>query len=145
MFSKRKNYKSPAISNPALRSLSILSASAAIRGEIVIEDDLRIDGKVDGDIRSNGKVIIGPEGYVKGKITGKSVEVIGKIIGDVIVSDIVILRTTSYYEGQITAHNIEIEAGASFFGNCRMDSEEKKEVFQNEDIVLDESEIISLS
>lgn len=131
MFSKSKMDKGSTISNPALRSLSIMSASATIKGEIDIEDDLRIDGNVDGNIHSGGKVVIGPEGCVKGKIMGKSVEVIGKIFGDVTVSEIVILRTSSYYEGQIIARNIEIEAGASFFGNCRMENEDRKAITAN--------------
>lgn len=128
MFNKTRSDKSPAISNPVSQSFSVLSISAAVKGEISIEDDLRIDGILEGDIYSKGKVVIGSEGCVKGKITGKSVEVIGKILGDVTVSDIVILRASCYYEGQITARNIEIEAGASFFGNCRMENEEKKEI-----------------
>ena len=126
MFSKSKIEKNSVIHNPALRSLSVLSGSATVKGEINIDDDLRIDGNVDGDINSGGKVVIGPEGCVKGRITGKSVEVTGKIWGDVTVSDIVILRASCYYEGQITARNIEIEAGASFYGNCRMEGETPK-------------------
>ncbi|MFT4223058.1 bactofilin family protein [Dysgonomonas sp.] len=126
MFGKRKIDKKSPINNPALRSLSVLSGSAAVKGEISIDDDLRIDGNVDGDINSGGKVVIGPDGCVKGKITGKSIEVIGKISGDITVSDIVILRASSYYEGQITARNIEIEAGASFYGNCRMEGDDFK-------------------
>lgn len=128
MFNKTRSDKSPAISNPVSQSFSVLSISAAVKGEISIEDDLRIDGILEGDIYSKGKVVIGSEGCVKGKITGKSVEVIGKILGDVTVSDIVILRASCYYEGQITARNIEIESGACFFGNCRMENEEKRAV-----------------
>lgn len=141
MFSKNKIDKGSTISNPALRSLSILSGSAAVKGEIVIEDDLRIDGNVDGDIHSGGKVVVGPEGCVKGKIMGKSVEVIGKIYGDVIVTDIVTLRSSCFYEGQITARNIEIEAGASFFGNCKMEKE--KETSGNGKAVLTNGESVS--
>ncbi|GAB6121975.1 bactofilin family protein [Dysgonomonas termitidis] len=124
MFNKYRINKGSNGQNPDSRSLSILSGSAELKGEIKIEDDFRIDGNVHGDIYSGGKVVIGIEGCVKGKIVGKSVEVIGKILGDVIVSDVVVLRASCYYEGQITARNIEIEAGASFFGNCRMEEDE---------------------
>lgn len=140
MFNKNRSDKSPVVSNPVLQSFSVLSVSAAVKGEINIGDDLRIDGNVDGDINSGGKVVIGSEGCVKGKITGKSVEVIGKILGDVTVSDIVILRATCYYEGQITARNIEIEAGASFFGNCTMYNEEKREVVGNGKVTSSKNE-----
>ncbi|MBK5719726.1 polymer-forming cytoskeletal protein [Dysgonomonas sp. Marseille-P4677] len=138
---KSRSHKNSVIPNPALRSLSILSVSAVVKGEITIEDDLRIDGNVDGDIHSGGKVVIGPEGCVKGKITGKSVEVIGKVLGDVTVSDIVILKASSYYEGQIIARNIEIEAGASFYGNCRMEGDDKKELSEKVRVIPGRSEI----
>lgn len=144
MFGKSRIDKNSA-NNSALRSLSVLSCSAAVRGEINIDDDLRIDGNVDGDINSGGKVVIGPEGCVKGKITGKSIEVIGKILGDVTVSDIVILRASSYYEGQITARNIEIEAGASFYGNCKMEGEEFKKVIENNKAILNDSTSIQIT
>ncbi|MFV0537049.1 MAG: polymer-forming cytoskeletal protein [Dysgonomonas sp.] len=143
MFGKSKIDKN-SVSNPALRSLSVLSGSAAFKGEISIADDLRIDGNVDGDINSGGKVVIGPDGCVKGKITGKSIEVIGKILGDVTVSDIVILRASSYYEGQITARNIEIEAGASFYGNCKMEGEDFKKIIGDKNTISKNSTSIQI-
>lgn len=127
MFSKSKTGRESVSATPGSRTISIVSGSAVIKGEISIEDDLRIDGNVDGDIHSEGKVVIGPEGTVKGKITGKAVEVNGKIFGDVTVSDIVVLRASCYYEGHIIARNIEIEPGAKFFGNCQMERDGKKE------------------
>lgn len=130
MFSKSKTGKELVSTTPGSRTISIVSGSAVIKGEICIEDDLRIDGNVDGDIHSEGKVVIGPEGKVKGKITGKAVEVHGKIFGDVAVSDIVILRASCYYEGHIIARNIEIEPGAKFFGNCQMEREGNKDTLE---------------
>jgi len=134
MFSKKKESGNP-ISEPTVKSLSILSSSITVTGKICIEDDLRVDGCVNGDIESKGKVVIGPEGCVKGNIKSKSVYVKGKIYGDVIVSEIITLKASSYYKGQITAKNIEIEAGASFYGNCKMEKEEKE---KKKEIVYDE-------
>ena len=144
MFGKSRIDKNSA-NSPALRSLSVLSCSAEVKGEINIDDDLRIDGNVDGNINSGGKVVIGPDGCVKGKITGKSIEVVGKILGDVTVSDIVILRASSYYEGQITARNIEIEAGASFYGNCKMEGEDFKEAQGNKNIIPNNNTSIQIA
>lgn len=127
MFTKRKSHTNAIVAGLGSRTFSILSVSASLKGEINITEDLRIDGNVYGDICGEGKVIIGPEGCVKGNIKSKSVELTGKIYGDIIVSDTVILRASSYYEGTITTRNIEIEAGASFFGNCRMEDGEPKE------------------
>lgn len=129
MFSKSKT-KGISGSGYTSKSLSILSSSAVISGGIRLDDDLRIDGNIEGDIDSSGKVVIGPEGCVKGNIRSKSVELLGKMYGDVNVSEIVVLRTSSYYEGQIVARNIEIEAGASFFGHCKMEEETKEFLYE---------------
>ncbi len=102
------------------RSHSVLSQSVKFSGEITAKDDLRIDGSIEGNIFCEGKVIIGTEGSVTGNIKSSSIELMGKIVGDVVVTEIVRLKSTSYFKGEIVAENIEIEAGASFFGNCRM-------------------------
>lgn len=128
MFSKNNKEAGGGITVPAVGSPSILSSSATVTGKISIDEDLRIDGTVEGDIQSKGKVVIGPEGFVKGNIKSGSVELTGKMSGDITVSDIVILRTSCYYEGQIITRNIEVEAGARFCGNCKMEEDVKKEV-----------------
>ena len=55
----------------------------------------------------------------------------GKITGDVVVSEIVRLKSTSFFKGEITAENLEIEAGASFYGNCKMSDKRNQ---QNEPV-----------
>lgn len=115
---KKKEYSPLTISD----SLSILSNAATIRGEINIDDDLRIDGNVSGNINSQGRVIVGLGGCVTGTIRSKSVELVGKIYGDIIVSEIAILRASSFCNGDLIAANLEIEAGASFCGNCKMEN-----------------------
>lgn len=136
MFNNTNIDKKTDLLNPANRSLSVLSGSSVVKGEINIENDMRIDGNVDGNIYSGGKVVIGLAGCVKGQITSKSVEVIGKIWGNVTVSDSVIFRASSYYEGDVITRNIEIEAGARFFGNCKMEDNEGKKDFPENNIII---------
>ncbi len=120
MFGK-KNNTSNIMSPVSLdRAHSVLSQAVTLTGEINSKDDLRIDGNVEGNISCDGKVIIGPEGYVNGNIKSSSIELMGKITGDVVVYDIVRLKSSSYFKGEITAVNLEIEAGANFYGNCKM-------------------------
>lgn len=127
MFNKNKTDRNSTLQNSNTQIFSVISNSAVFKGDICTENDLRIDGRVEGNINSKGKVIIGTEGYIKGKIMSTSVEIYGKFLGDVIVSDTVILKTSSYYKGQITTHNMKIETGASFFGSCKMPNDEKIE------------------
>lgn len=109
------------------RTHSILSQAVTFVGHINTKDDLRIDGNVEGNISSEGKVVIGPNGCVTGNIESQSIELMGKIKGDIIVHDIIRLKSSSHYSGDITTLNIEIEPGALFFGNCKMRETDKKE------------------
>lgn len=122
MFSNKKKEKV----EPILldRAHSVLSQAVTFVGHINTKDDLRIDGNVEGNISSEGKVVIGPSGCVTGNIESKNIELMGKIKGDIVVHDTIRLTSTSHYSGDITTLNIEIEPGARFFGNCKM--QEKK-------------------
>lgn len=102
------------------RTYSVLSQGLTLSGEINTKDDLRIDGTVDGNIHCEGKVIVGPTGCVTGNIESESIELMGRVNGNIVVHDIIMLKSSSYYDGDITAVSIDIEAGANFFGNCRM-------------------------
>lgn len=136
MFNSKKgntSNESPSITLD--RTHSILSKSATFIGEINSTDDLRIDGVIDGNISCEGKIIIGPEGTVNGNIKSSSIELMGKINGDVIVNNIVRLKAGSYFKGEITAVNIEIEAGANFFGNCKMADKDLSQTFSPTDVV----------
>lgn len=125
MFAKNKA-KDNSILESQIKTLSVLSSSVVITGKIDVEEDIRIDGCVKGNISCNGKIVVGPSGHIIGNIKSRTIILTGKIVGDINVSEIVVLKASSYYEGHITARNIEIEAGASFFGNCKMEEQEKE-------------------
>lgn len=136
MFSKRSNnVDTMSSSAPSERTHSVLSHAVTITGQINTKDDLRIDGCVEGNITCEGKVIIGPKGKVKGNIESQSIELMGQITGDIIVYDIVRLKSTSYFKGEITAVNIEIEAGANFYGNCKMSDKQRNELMPEEEVL----------
>lgn len=123
---KNKKSKDSTIpKNLPLKTFTIVSYSTTVKGLIDIEDDIRVDGSVEGDIHCKGKIVIGAEGHIVGNIKSKSIEICGKLYGDIIASDSVILRASSYYKGVMATGSVEIEAGAQFFGSCRMEENEK--------------------
>lgn len=138
MFSKKNNNSSVIISSVSKdKNPSLLSQSTTFIGEIRSKDDLRIDGCVEGNINCDGKVIIGPDGFVTGNIRSQSIELMGKINGDIIVYDIVRLKAASYFKGEITAVNLEVEAGANFFGTCKMSDEKTEPTLIPEMLAID--------
>ena len=100
-----------------------LAAGTTIKGNIITETDFRLDGKVEGDISCNGKIVIGPKGSVTGNIVSENAEILGEVDGSVKVSAKLILKSTAIIKGDIS---LEIEPNARFNGACSMCSEKKK-------------------
>ena len=96
-----------------------LAAGTTIKGNIITETDFRLDGKVEGDISCNGKIVIGPKGSVTGNIVSENA-------GSVKVSAKLILKSTAIIKGDIYTQSLEIEPNARFNGACSMCSEKKK-------------------
>ena len=55
-----------------------LAAGTTVKGDIVTETDFRLDGKIEGNVSCNGKIVIGPKGNVTGNIVSANAEILGK-------------------------------------------------------------------
>ena len=105
---------------------SRIENSTTIKGDIISEGDFRIDGTLEGSIKTNGKIVIGKEGIVKGGISCNKADVEGKIKGDLFVSETLNLRSTSNVEGEVIIGKLVVESGATFNASCSMNKEGKK-------------------
>lgn len=103
---------------------NVLSAGTILTGNLVTEDDIRIDGIIEGNIVSRGKIIIGGNGSVIGDIECINLDLMGKITGNVQCDEVVILRSSANMMGDVKTRTIEIEPGARFSGSCKMGKEE---------------------
>ncbi|MDL2255857.1 polymer-forming cytoskeletal protein [Parabacteroides sp. OttesenSCG-928-G06] len=101
---------------------NIISAGTTIIGNIITESDFRLDGKVEGEIACNGKLVIGQRAHVKGKITASYTEVLGEIVGQIYAENLII-KSTAVIQGDIVARSLEIEHDAQFNGTCKMTKE----------------------
>ena len=91
-----------------------------IIGDIFSESNLRIDGEVQGNISTKGKVVIGENGLVNGNLTCQEAEVEGKIDGNLSIEGLLILRETAKITGDIQTARLHMEEGALFLGSCAM-------------------------
>lgn len=99
---------------------SRLSNDLCVIGEVYSDKDIRVDGRIRGNVRCQNKVVIGPDGHVEGDVESSIVDVMGKISGNIEVKEIVILRSTSLVEGDINAVCLQVEQGAQLLGRCKM-------------------------
>jgi cytoskeletal protein CcmA (bactofilin family) len=93
-----------------------------ITGEIQSESDFRIDGVLEGSISTSGKVVIGKEGKINGKVICKNADFEGVFSGNLEVKEILTLKSSSKTEGDVIISKLIVDAGAFFNATCSMKS-----------------------
>jgi cytoskeletal protein CcmA (bactofilin family) len=107
---------------PNARGLSCLGASLEIKGKISGEEDLQIDGKVEGAIALQGqRLTVGRTGQLNSEVHAREVVVYGKVQGNMRASDRVEIKKDGSVTGDITTSRISIEDGAYFKGRIEID------------------------
>jgi cytoskeletal protein CcmA (bactofilin family) len=104
-------------------AINIISNGTVIQGNIKSNADIRIDGELEGNIQTQGKIVIGASGKVKGEITCKTGDISGKIEGKITAGERLTLKSTSNIKGDLFIKQLAVEPGCMFTGKCKMDSE----------------------
>ncbi len=99
---------------------SLIGAGTVIKGDIISNGDVRIDGKLIGNIKGSAKVLIGADGVVEGDIDGQQADILGTIVGKITVSELLNLRGKAVVKGDIRAAKLQIEPTVTFNGKCQM-------------------------
>lgn len=108
-------------------SKNILSSDVEIKGTLKFSNDLIIDGKIDGEVSSDGDLTIGENARIKGDVNTRSVTVFGKVTGNITVSDRCELKQNAELIGDIKAGKLAIEEGATFMGSSAVGSSAGKQ------------------
>ncbi len=97
-----------------------IEKNTKIKGDIVSEADFRIDGKLDGNVKTSGKVVIGKGGYIHGKVECVQADIEGSFNGELQVSDLLSLKSSAKIEGTVSVAKLHVEPGATFNASCTM-------------------------
>ena len=100
----------------------MIGPSIVIKGEVSGEEDLVIEGKVEGtiDLKAN-EVSIGQSGQVKADIKAKIINIDGEVTGDITGIENVVISRSGNVRGNIVAPRVTLEDGAVFKGSIDMD------------------------
>jgi len=101
-------------------NLNIIGNGTIIDGNVTSGGDIRIDGKLNGNITTKSKLVLGDAGCITGEINCKNSEISGEINGKINVEDILTLRSTAKIFGDIITSKLSVEPGAIFTGTCNM-------------------------
>lgn len=105
--------------NPAI---NIIRKGTEIKGDVTCTGDIRIDGVLNGTLKSEGKVVVGQSGIIDGEVTCKNADISGNIKANIVVRELLQLKATANITGDINTNKLSIEPGANFTGTCNMGS-----------------------
>jgi cytoskeletal protein CcmA (bactofilin family) len=97
-----------------------VAAGLLIVGTLSGAERVEIEGTVDRDVRVDGIVVVGPHGYVRGRVEARTVRVEGRLEGDLIATECAEVASSGSTDGDIEAPRVVIAEGAYFKGNVRM-------------------------
>jgi cytoskeletal protein CcmA (bactofilin family) len=116
MFGKNKAEEATA----ALRVMNQFGQGTTINGDVITDGDVRIDGKVTGNVTSRSKVVIGATAIIEGNIVCQNAYIDGRVNGTIDVMELLILSKTAFVAGDIKIKKLVVEEGAKFNGKCSM-------------------------
>lgn len=108
---------------PQINEVSRISAGTEVKGSLISQSDIRIDGVFEGDLIAAGKLVLGENAVIRGNVMCASADIWGKIEGDFSVGDTVTFKSNSSFTGQLKTIRICIEMGAVFSGTCQIINE----------------------
>jgi len=116
--------------------LTIIGTGMDINGELISQDDIRIDGKFFGDIETSGKIVISNKGFVDGNIKGKNITVHGEAKGEVIATNNFCMAPGGTFKGSVKTKYINITELAYFNGTCVIESSMINDTLRNKNSIV---------
>jgi cytoskeletal protein CcmA (bactofilin family) len=109
------------------RSLACVGATLEIKGTISGEEDLQIDGRVEGPVSLHGhRLIVGRSGQVNSEINARELMIYGRVTGHLRASDRVEIKKDAEVTGDLATGRISIEDGAIFKGHIEIQRQEPR-------------------
>jgi cytoskeletal protein CcmA (bactofilin family) len=99
---------------------NLIAKGSTITGDIISDGDFRIEGNIQGNLKTHGKVVIGKTGLINGTLKSSNADIEGKFSGKLIISDTLSLKSTAHVEGEAEAGKLAVEPGATFNATCTM-------------------------
>lgn len=119
---------------------SLIGRSMLIKGDLVSEENLVIEGKMEGTLKANNQVVVGKDGLVKADVEAHEVIIRGKIIGNVKGYNKVTIEPEGELNGNIIAQRVVLAEGSIFKGSIDMSVKEEEEETPQEEEQIEETE-----
>lgn len=114
------NKKDQKIEEELSNSSNIIGKGTILQGGLETFGNIRIEGKVVGNITTKSKAAFGHSSQVDGNVLAQNAEVAGHISGTIEITEQLVLKPTAVIDGDIITNKLIVESGAVFNGSCKM-------------------------
>ena len=120
--SKKENNTMASVSNDssAQGGINSLGQGTKLVGDLNAQNDMRIDGTLEGNLSCAGKLILGPKGLITGQIDCQNAVIEGSIDGIIRVKELLQVKESANITGEITTSKLLVQPGAIFNVKCSM-------------------------
>jgi len=99
---------------------NVLSSDVELKGNLKFSGELTLEGKLEGEVSSDGVLNLGESGVINGNLNVSSIVVRGKINGNVFAKDKIEIKSKAEVFGDIRAAKLVIEEGVTFVGKTEV-------------------------
>ena len=101
-------------------SSNTIGKGTFLEGNVETYGNIRIEGKVTGNVKSKSKVALGPSSLVQGNVMAQNADLEGEVKGRIEITELLVLKATAIIDGDIVTGKLVVEPGAVFNGTCKM-------------------------
>ena len=105
---------------------NIIGKGTTLTGDVETYGNLRVEGKIKGNVKSKSKIAFGQSSEVEGNVIAQNAEIAGHVSGTVEISETLVLKASSVIDGDIISDKLIVESGAVFNGSCKMGVKSKE-------------------
>ena len=101
--------------------LSVFGPTLRFKGELRAQEDIKIEGRIEGSIHHQQRVVVGNKGEVVATVNAQSIDVDGKVQGDITARKSIKVSQSAVVRGNLRAPSVSINEGANFNGGVTME------------------------
>lgn len=101
-------------------SSNTIGKGTYLEGNLESHGNIRIEGKITGNVKSKSKVALGNGSLIQGNILAQNADIEGEVKGKIEISELLVLKATAVINGDILTGKMVVEPGAVFNGTCKM-------------------------
>jgi cytoskeletal protein CcmA (bactofilin family) len=109
------------MSSAAAEKMSVFGPTLRFKGELRAQEDLKVEGRIEGTIQHQQRVVVGAKGEVVATVTAAAIDVDGRVQGDMHAKKSVKVSSSAVVRGNIKAPSVSITEGANFIGSVSME------------------------